>query len=104
MADKLSAADKLARLLDSTVYNVTTAITLASGRRLDPAAIEAVRNALDPALRAARALGALQPGYPSRRETELLTDVVGPLSEPEPKPSDTQPGFRTSRRPRPPAK
>ena len=104
MVDRLSANERLTRLLDNTVLNVTTAITLASGRRLEPAAIEAVRNALDPALRAARALGALQPGYPSRNETDLLTDVVGPLPAPEIKPGDTQPGYRTSKRPRPPPK
>lgn len=107
MADRLSSTEKLARLLDSTTLNVLTAVTLATGRRLEPEAIDAIRNALDPALRAARALGALQPGYPARDESDLLTDVVGPLPShavPGDTLRETQPGFRTSKRPRPPPK
>lgn len=88
-----TSSEKLAKLLDTCVLNIVTAVRLSSGIRLLPASIEAIRGAVEPVLKAARALGALHPGYHSDVvETEDDEETVG----------DTRLGFRTSKRTKPP--
>lgn len=88
-----TSGEKLAKLLDTCVLNIVTAVRLASGHRLSPGAIEAIRGAVEPVLKAARAVGALHPGYHA--------DTVEP-DEDEPDIGDTRLGFRTSKRTKPP--